>query len=142
MVKFENMFGNFAFAGLMVLALLSFAFIIQEQNEASQPISEDELINDSFFNIKETIESTQDSSDTQYNLFSKEKPDARFGSIVLFTLVNVGKTFGNIIFELFIGIIKIPLIILGIEESITSIIISFLTISTIIALWIVYKFGG
>ena len=142
MAKFQEIFGNFAFAGLMVLALLSLAFIVQEKNEAVNPIREDTTLNASFQSINRTISSLEDTSGTQYGLFSTEKPDARFGSIVLFTLVSVGKTFGNVIFSLFIGIIKFPLVQLGVEESITAIIISFLTISTIIALWIVYKFGG
>lgn len=142
MVQFQEMFGNFAFAGLMILALLSIVFITQADNESPQALAEHELINDTYGGIVSTLNSTQNQSGTQYGLFSTEKPDARFGSIVLFSLVNVGKTFGNIIFGLFVLIVKIPLITLGIDATITSTIVSFLTITIIISLWIVYKFGG
>ncbi len=142
MARFENIFGNFVMIGLMILALFSLVFIIQNRNEAPQPLSDDALFNNTYASLNNTIGSLEQTSDSKYTLFSEEKPPPGVFSIVLFTIINVGKTFGNIIFILFTVIIKIPLIVLGIDPSIVSMIISFLTISVIIALWIVYKFGG
>ena len=142
MAKFENIFGNFVMLGLVMLSLFSLIIIFQNDNEATQPLSEDKLFNSTFAGLNDTISSLEDTSSSKWVLFSKETPVLGFGSIVLFTIVNIGKTFGSLIFALFIIIIKLPLIVLGISETITSMLISFLTISTIIALWIVYKFGG
>jgi len=142
MGSFQDIFGNFAFLGLMVLAILGLVITVQNLNESVQPLSEHELINETFTNITSLIGSAEGESKSKYNLFSSEKPRLGFGSIVLFTIVTVGKTFGNLIFGLFTFIIKIPLIILGVNQTIVSMIISFLTISIVIALWIVYKFGG
>ena len=142
MARFESIFGNFAMIGLMVLALFSLVFVVQNNNESPQPLSDDKLFNNTFTNLNNTIGSLEQTSDSKYTLFSEEKPPPGVFSIVLFTIINVGKTFGNIIFVLFTVIIKIPLIVLGIEPSIVSMITAFLTISVIIALWIVYKFGG
>ncbi len=142
MVKFEDIFGNFAFIGLVALALISVIFIVQGNNDASQPLSDNELVGDTYGNLSDTIGSLEGTGSTQYGLFSKEKPTPGFGAIVMFTIVSVGKTFGNVIFTIFTFLIKIPLIVLGIEQTIVAMIMSFLTISVIIALWVVYKFGG
>ncbi len=142
MAKFEDIFGTFAFLGLMVLAIFSVIILVQSDNEAEQPLIENELISGTYGNLNETIGSLEGTSSTQYDLFSKEKPSPAFGSIVLFTIVSIGKTFGNMIFAVFILVIKVPLIVLGISQTIVAMIISFLTISVVISLWIVYKFGG
>ena len=142
MAKFEDIFGNFVMVGLMVLALFSLIIIVQMDNDAPQPLADDELFNSTYGSLNETIGSLEGTSATQYNLFSKETPTPGFGSIVLFTIVSVSKTFGNMIFALFILIIKVPLIVLGVDPTIVAMLISFLTISVVIALWIIYKFGG
>ncbi len=142
MAKFEDLFGNFVMVGLMVLALFSLIIIVQIDNDAAQPLADSELFNSTYGSLNETIGSLEGTSATQYNLFSKETPTPGFGSIVLFTIVSVSKTFGNMIFALFILLIKVPLIVLGVDPTIVSMIISFLTISVVIALWIIYKFGG
>ncbi len=142
MAKFEDIFGNFVMVSLMILALFSVIIIIQNDNNAPQPLVEDELFNSTYGSLNETIGSLEGSSSTQYNIFSKDSPKPGFGAIVMFTIVNVGKTFGNLIFVMFTLIIKLPLIVLGIDQTIVSMIISFLTITVVIALWIVYKFGG
>ena len=142
MAKFEDIFGSFAFLGLMVLALFSIIIIVQSDNEAPQPLADNELISGTYGSLNETISSLEGTSATQYDLFSKEKPTPGFGAIVMFTIVSIGKTFGNMIFTIFTLIIKVPLIVLGVEQSIVAMLISFLTITVVIALWIVYKFGG
>ena len=141
-MKFENIFGTFAFLGLMVLALFSVIIIVQRDNEATQPLADNELISGTYGSLNETIGSLEGTSSTQYSLFSKETPKPGFGAIVMYTIVSIGKTFGTIIFTFFTLIIKVPLIVLGIEQTIVAMIMSFLTISVVIALWVVYKFGG
>lgn len=142
MVKFEDMYGTFAMIGIMALALFSIVFIVQKDNLASQPLVEGELFNETFGNLNETLSSLEGTSSSKYSLFSKEKPVLGFGAIVLFTIVNVVRTFGDILYIIFTLVIKLPLIVLGIDPTIISMLVSFLTISVIIAMWIVYKFGG
>lgn len=141
-MKFEDLFGTFAFLGLIVLALFSVIIIVQRDNEATQPLVDNELISGTYGSLNETMGSLEGTSATQYSLFSKETPKPGFGAIVMFTIVSIGKTFGTIIFTFFTLIIKVPLIVLGIEQTIVAMIMSFLTISVVIALWVVYKFGG
>jgi len=142
MVKFENLFGNLAWIGLVALALFSIVILVQGDNNASQPLINDALFNSSFGGLNDTIGALEGVSSTQYSTFSSEKPKTGFGSIVLFTIVSAGKTFSNVIFAIFTIVIKLPLVVLGIDPTITAMIVSLLTITVIISLWIVYKFGG
>lgn len=142
MARFEDIFGSFAFLGLMVLALFSIILIVQGDNEAPDPLADNELISGTYGSLNTTISGLEGTSATQYGLFSKETPKPGFGAIVMFTIVSIGKTFSTIIFTIFTLIIKVPLIVLGIEQTIVAMIISFLTIIVVIALWVVYKFGG
>lgn len=141
-MNFQETFGNFVFIGLMVIAIFGSIITIQSDNNATQPLIEHSLFNSSYVNLNNSLFNLESNSNTQYSLFDSEKPTPGFGAIVLFTIVNVGKTFGGIIFILFAAVIKLPLIILGISPTITSVLVSFLTISVILALWAVYKFGG
>ncbi len=142
MAKFEEIFGNFVMLGIMALALFSIVIIVQSNNDATQPLADDELFSSTYGSLNETIQSLEGTSATRSESFFTETPAPGFASIVLLTIVSVGKTFGNLIFVMFTLIIKLPLIVLGIDSTISAMIISFLTISVIIALWIVYKFGG
>lgn len=142
MARFENIFGNFVMVGLVILGLFSVIVIVQGDNNATQPLIEDALFNETYAGLNNTISGLEATSTSKFLLFNTETPVLGFGSIVLFTIVNVGKTFGSLIFTMFTLMIKVPLVVLGIEASITAMIISFLTITTIIALWVVYKFGG
>ena len=140
--NFQKMFATFAFASLMVLALFSLIVSVQSDNDAAQPLVNNSLFNNSYTRIYQDISLLEGTSDTQYGRFNQEIPKPGFGSIVLFTIVNIGKTFGSIIFTLFALVIKLPLVVLGVDSTITSILISVLTITTVVVLWIVYKFGG
>ena len=142
MGRFEELFGNMVMLGLVILALFSVIIIVQQDNAAEQPLSDDELISATSGSLNETISALEGTSSTQYGLFSSENPSPTFGSIVLFTIVSIGKTFGSVIFSVFILVIKVPLIVFGIDQSIASMVVSFLTITVVIALWVVYKFGG
>ena len=52
MAKFEDIFGNFVMVGLMVLALFSIIIIVQADNDAEQPMADDELIDSTYGDFK------------------------------------------------------------------------------------------
>lgn len=145
MVRFNDLVGNFLFAALMFVALFALLVGIQSDNDALNPITNDPIFggeNGTFNQLQEKISDVDNKSSVQYEIFSDEKPNPSLGSIVLFTIAGVGKTFGSLTIDLFTILIKLPVIILGIDQSILSILGSWLSIALILALWAVYKFGG
>ncbi len=142
MANFQDMFGNFLWLGLFVLAGFTFIVFTQDSNNAAQPIIENELFNESFEDLSSTLGGLEDTSGLQYGQFIGEEPKTGFGSIVLFGIVSAGKTFGNVVIGLFTILIKLPLVVIGIPQTLFSVIITWIIISLIIAAWILYKLGG
>ncbi len=142
MVSFEKFFNNFLWLGLFVFLAMAFVFTIQSDNRASQPMSDDPDVATLHLNLSQNFGSSENDSKEQYSIFTNEKPSPSLGSIVLFTIVGVAQTFGSIVVGTLLILIKLPLLVLGIDSSISAIIMTWLSISIVLGLWIVYKFGG
>jgi len=137
-----SIFTKFGLLALIVFGLLSIVIITQSTNDAPQKLINDARFNDTFISLNKSLSTLEETSDTQWNSFKSETPLAGFASIVMFTIVNIGKTFGTVIFAIFSVIIKLPVLILGITPTVTSMLLAWLTISVVVALWILYKLGG
>lgn len=142
MVKFQDIFGNFLWLALFISAGLTFIIIVQSNNSAIQPLSNNELFNDASGNISSTLTSLEDTSGVQYDQFTGEQPKEGFGSIVLLGIVSSGKTFGAVILGTFTTVIKLPLAVLGLPQTLISTIITWVIIGLIISTWLLYKLGG
>ncbi len=142
MSEFKSLVGNFMIAGVLIMSLFSFSIVLQEENGAVDPLSDNEIFSDSFSALIDSITNSTREAEEKYDVFNSEDPKAGFGSIVLFGIVSVGKTFSGIVFGTFSAIIKLPLIMLGIPSSIYNQILVLLIISVIVAVWLLYKLGG
>lgn len=140
--SFQQTFYSFMLLAIVVLGMLSYTFIIQADNDAEQPLADNNLFNDTADRLGSNLTYAENASQVQQGIFSAEKPQSGFGSIVLFGIVSAGKTFTNLIYGIFGAIFRIPMLILGIDSKIVSTIISILVITLIIGVWIVYKLGG
>lgn len=142
MANFQRLFNQYLFFGLFILAAMSFIIVIQGDNEAAQSFGADSKINLVYSNLTQSINSSENDSRSQYEIFMNEQPKAGAFSIVIFGIVAVGRTTGQIISNFFTIIIELPLVILQIPVSIFSILVIWTSISVVIALWLLYKFGG
>lgn len=139
---FQDITGNFLWLALFIFAGAAWIVSIQVSNEAVQPIAEDSLFNDSFQSLQTSLSELETEGTTQYDQFTGETPKPGFGSIVLFGIVGAGKTFSNIIIATFWILLKVPLIVLGIPQTIISVLATWLIITIIVAVWLLYKLGG
>lgn len=142
MVKFQDLFGDFLFLALFISAGLAFLIVIQADNSAVQPLSDNRLFNDSSRDISSSLSSLEDTSGLQYDQFTGEQPKAGFGSIVLFGIVSAGKTFGTVILGTLTTLITLPLAVLGLPQTLISVILTWVIIALIISTWLLYKLGG
>lgn len=142
MANFENILGKFLFSAMMIISLFSFVIIVQSNNNAVQPVAEDEIFNDSFGEINRQIESSTTEAQEKYGSFNSEEPQTGLGSIVLFGIVSAGKTFSSLVFGFFSAVTKLPLTVLGIPPNVYNLILIWLVILVIISAWLLYKLGG
>lgn len=141
-MDFKDIVKNFIMASILVLSLFSFIIITQSDNNAPNKLRNEEVFNSSMSSLIEDIDDSTAAAEEKYGIFNEEEPKAGFGSIVLFGIVSVGKTFSNIVFGVFFSIIKLPLRILGIPSTVYNLVLTLLIIMVIVAVWLLYKLGG
>lgn len=142
MGEFNKILGKFFLIALMSVALFSVIVFTQEENSVNGKMIDEEAFNSSFNKILLTVDDSTEKSQEKYDVFLSEEPKAGFGSLVLFGIVSVGRTFSNIVFGTLSAVISLPLTILGIPASTLNLIIAWLIIVVIVAVWLLYKLGG
>ena len=141
-VKFFDLFKNYMFVGLMIFSLLTFFIIVQSDNNATDPIVEDPILNNTYSDLETTLGGLRNQSQAQKELFEGENPTTGIGSILLFSILSAGKVFNGMIIAVFNTLLKFPVIILGFDPILISVLGALLIASIIFGLWAVYKLGG
>ena len=142
MARFLDLFLKFMFIGVIVLSLFSFIVLFQSENRVSNQFVDNALINSTFSNLTIKLQGLESQTQTQKDLFETEDPKTGFGSLILKSIVSSGKTFNSIIVGVFNIIIILPVVFLGLDKIIVSIIMTVLGILIIFGLWSAYKLGG
>jgi len=142
MGSFQELFTNFMLIGLVVLSMFAFGVFFQQENSVDTPFIENTLMNNTYHSLYTNLNSLRDESQAQKTLFESENPTGGFGTILLFSIVSSGKVFNGMVVGTFNTLIKLPVVILGIDPVIVSVLSTLLILTIIIGLWIVYKLGG
>lgn len=141
MGEFNTILGKFFVLALITMALFNLIISTQEENESQAKMIDEEVFNSSFEKLRLSVDDSTEKSQEKYNVFISEEPKTGFGSLLLFGIVSVGRTFSNVVFGTLSAVISLPLIILGIPISTVNLIIAWLIIVVITALWVLYKLG-
>lgn len=142
MVKFEELFINFALGTLLIVSIFAFGISLQADNNASESITDNALLNSSFGQLQEDLGGMRDKTQTQRELFEEETPTTGFGSLILFSIVSSGKVFTGVIAGTFNVLIKLPIVLFGVDPIVSAVLSSILGVMIIFGLWFVYKLGG
>lgn len=142
MVKFSNLFLNMMLVGLVVISIFGFSTFFQEDNNVENPFIENSLMNNTYSKLKTDLGGLRDDSQAQKTLFESENPTGGFGTILLFSIVSTGKVFNGMIVGLFNTLIKLPVVFLGFDPIIISVLSTMFLLTIIIGLWFIYKLGG
>jgi len=142
MAKFYDLFMNFMLVGLVVLSMFAFSVFFQEENNVQNKFIENSLMNNTYYKLKTDLGDLRDKSQAQKTLFESENPTGGFGTILLFSIVSTGKVFNGMIVGVFNTLIKLPIVFLGLDPIIVSVLSTMLILTIIIGLWIIYKSGG
>lgn len=141
MVKFGDLFINFMFIGMAVLSLFALGVFMQEENNVDEPFIENTIMNSTYSSLKDDLDGLSEEGQAQKTLFESENPTSGFGTILLFSIVSTGKVFNGMVVGVFNTIIKLPIVVLGLDPIIISVISTMLIISIILSLWVLYKLG-
>jgi len=142
MATFLELFMKYMFVGVIVLSLFSFIVLFQSENAVSDAFADNELINSTFNDLKTNLGGLEAQTQVQKDLFETEDPKTGFGSLILKSIVSSGKVFNSMIVGVINILITLPVVFLGLDKLIVSIIMTVLGILIIFGLWTVYKLGG
>jgi hypothetical protein len=142
MANFEGLTAKLIVSALLLISIFSFIVINQRDNNAANPMEENAIFNQSMGLLLNKIDNGTSSANEKYGVFNSEEPQTGFGSIVLFGIVSVGKSFSQIITGFFTAAVKLPLSVLGIPANVYNLITTWLIIAIIVGAWLLYKLGG
>lgn len=140
---FLKVFTKFTMFSIFFLGILSMAFIVQTNNSASQPLSEDSLFNRTSVALQKQISDTEASEiQQQSNFDSNTESQTGTLSIIIPAIIGVGKTTSGLVNGFFTVLFEIPKVVLGIDSLIISSLLSILILTLVIGAWVLYKLGG
>ena len=140
--QFDNIFTKMTMIGLFIFCMISFIVFVQNDNNASDKLIDNSLINQTYSSLGNDLNTMRNSSQSQLTLFQKENPTGGFGTILLFSIVSVGKTFMNMVTGVFNITINLPVAVLGVDKAVVGVLSAILVLTLIIGAWILYKLGG
>ena len=142
MAKFEGVFVNFMILGLLIFGTLALIISMQDNNSIDDKFADNTLINNTYSTLETDLTGFRTEAQSQKTLFESENPTSGFGTILLFSIVSVGKVFNGMIMGVFNTLIKLPVVFLGLDIIVVSIFSSILILIIILGLWAIYKLGG
>lgn len=142
MAQFHKLFISVVVLGLLIVSLLSFVILTQEDNNIDNKFIDNSLINNTYATLKSDLTSFRDDSQAQKTLFESENPTIGFGTILLFSIVSAGKVFNGMMVGTFNTLIKLPVVVLGFDPVVLSVLSTLLIIAILLGLWAIYKLGG
>ncbi len=141
-ISFREVFVSFALVGIFVLASMSFIIKTQQDNDASETILTNEYINRTYIATNISLSNYRTQTQTQKESFESENPERGFGSLIIFSIVGVGKTFSGMTLGLYNILIFLPASVLNIPPIVIGVLTSILVVSLLLLAWRVYRAGG
>ena len=141
-LSFRELFMVFTVVSLFVFSTISFVVVLQEENNSSTSILDNELINRTFIDLSDTISSQEESTNTSKGAFESENPQPGFGSLIIFAIVGVTKTFTGSVITIYNILIVLPLQLLGVPTQVANVLGTLIMMSLLFAAWRVYRVGS
>lgn len=141
-MNFKNTLYTLAITGLLIYGLLSFVIIAQGNNDVSSPITDNPLIEQTFGDLNTSLSDSQQDAEIAYGNFSKTPPTQEFGELKVSAITSITSTGKILTTGLWTILVKLPLIILGVDPIVKKTIEALLLITIAIALWLLWKGVG
>lgn len=139
-MDFKKLFTNIVVSALLVFCIISFIIIVQTDNNASEKITDNELINSSYSHLSGNLTSTQPTSQASLSTFGTSPPSERqLGELDVTSVVGPTKLFRGMSIGTYNVLIRLPMVLLGVSPIVASVISSIVILLFIIGVWAVLK---
>lgn len=138
-MEFKKIFINFALLGLIVFGMMSFIIIFQSDNNSTERITNNQIINKTYNDLYANLSTSQTTAQQQNTIFGDVTPTESYGEVEIDSVVSPTKAFKSIILGIYNVLIKLPSQILGVSPVVSAIISAILIMFLIIGIWAIWK---
>lgn len=138
-MDFKGVFINMLIVGAVILSLMSWIIITQQQNNTEELITNNSLINKSYGNLYSNISLTQGQAESASTNFGNTTPTQSYGIVDVTSVVSPTNIFKSLIIGTYNTIIELPIKILGVPPIIAGVIDAILILLIILGIWAIWR---
>lgn len=138
----KNTFIKMLLVGVLFLAIMNFIIITQTDNDPTNLITNNTLINNSFGDLTTNLNTVNVDTDVASGTFSNSTPTSTLGFVTITSIVSPTRIFRGLVLGTYNILIALPASFLGVPPVILAVINSILTLVLILGIWSVWKGGN
>ena len=138
-MNFSDIFIKLMVVGMIFLSIMSWIIITQTDNDPSNLITNNTLINKSYGDLSSNLGNTQSQSDTASGNFENITPTSNLGFVSVTSIVSPTRIFKGLIIGTYNVLIALPAKFLGVPDVIIAVINSILALLLILGIWFIWK---
>ena len=138
----KNTFIKMLLIGVLFLSIMNFIIITQTENDPTNLITNNTLINDSFGDLTSNLNAAQSDTDVASETFSSSTPTSTLGFVTITSIVSPTRIFRGLVLGTYNILIALPASFLGVPEVILAVINAILTLVLILGVWAIWKGGN
>lgn len=140
-MEFDDLWIKMSLFGLFVFCAMAFIINFQSDNNYTDGILNNSIINKTYLNLGGNLSTIGGESQTQRSVFDQDNPTSSLVGVILFSIVAVGRTFANILVTIFTIFVVLPATFLGIPPQVVAVIEGLIILGIIFGLWRKYRVG-
>lgn len=141
----KDLFVNMTLVSLLILGVISFIIVFQNDNSVSNPVADNDLINKTYGNLLNNISDSRSQAQTVSGNFDNSTPVSSFGEVEVTSIFSTTNTLKALTIGSWNVLIVLPASILGVSPVVFGTLGSILLLLVIMGIWAGWKaglFGG
>lgn len=138
----KETFTKMIMVAILFVSVLSWTIITQEENDPTNLITNNTLINNSYGDLITNLNTGNAQAEIASGTFSNSTPTSTLGFVTITSIVSPTRIFRAVVLGTYNIMIALPAQILGVPEVVIAVINSILTLLLILGVWAIWKGGA
>lgn len=138
-MELKSIYVNMIMVALVILAILSFTFIVQSDNNAPQQLKNNPLINETYEDLYSNLTGGEEQARTTSDVFGNFTPNENLGVWEVTPIVSPTRLLRTLSVGYYNIFIQLPVKVLGISPVVAAVLNGILIFLLIIGIWALWK---
>ena len=138
-MDFKKLFTNILLLSLFVFGLMSFILITQTNNGVTDNITNNSIINRSYYDLYGNLSESQAQAQSSSDTFGSITPSQTYGELEVTSVVSPTRVFKTMGIGSYNILIRLPMQILGVSPIVASVISAIVILLFVIGIWAIWK---